>query len=282
MFKFTAIFQDLVVKTLKDIHQFVIQFAPKTAFSIIILLIGWICALLLKKIVSKIFKAIGFDVLSEKTGLTHFLERGGIRKKPSSIVGLVFYWLMLFSALVMVFNTMELEAASQLISQTLFYIPKIIAALILLALGMFLSRFIGKFVETTSRLANIPFYIALGKAARYAIIGLALITALEYLNVSSAIIAESFVIVFIVVPLALSLIFLIGGRDIISSILAGRFLMKEYKNGDTIEFDSISGQIQSIDFITTKITSKEGEIIVPNSDLVKKVVKKKTREDSEK
>ena len=276
MSRFVEIFQDLVVKALKDIHQFVIQFAPKMALSIIILLIGWICALLLKKIVSKILKALGFDVLSEKTGITHFLERGGIQKKPSSMVGLVFYWFILFSALVMVFNTMELEVASRLINQTLFYIPKTIVALVLLALGMFLSRFVGKFVETTSHLANIPFYIVLGKAARYAIIGLALIAALEYLNVSSAIIVESFVIIFIVVPLALSLIFLIGGRDIISSILAGRFLMKEYKKGDTIEFDSISGQIHSIDFLTTKITNNEGKIIVPNSDLVKKVVKKKT------
>ena len=275
MSKFTAIFQDLVVKALKDIYQFAVQFAPNMAFSIIILLIGWICALLLKKIISKVLKALGFDVLAEKTGLTHFLERGGIQKKPSFVVGLVFYWIILFSALVMVFNTMELEVASRLINQTLLYIPKIIVALILLALGMFLSRFIGKFVETTSHLANIPFYIALGKAARYAIIGLALIIALEYLSLSSAIIVQSFIIIFIVVPSALSLIFLVGGRDIISSILAGRFLMKEYKKGDTIEFDSISGQIQSIDFLTTKITSNQGKIIVPNSDLVKKVVKKK-------
>ena len=275
MSKFVEIFQDLVVKALKDIYQFVVQFAPNMAFSIIILLIGWVCALLIKKIVSKVLKALGFDVLAGKTGLTHFLERGGVQKKPSSVVGLVFYWIILFSALIMVFNTMELEVASRLINQTLLYIPKIIVALILLTLGMFLSRFIGKFVETTSHLANIPFYIALGKAARYAIIGLALIIALEYLSLSSAIIVQSFIIIFIVVPSALSLIFLVGGRDIISSILAGRFLMKEYKKGDTIEFDSISGQIQSIDFLTTKITSNGGKIIVPNSDLVKKVVKKK-------
>ena len=275
MSKFVEIFQDLVVKALKDIYQFVVQFAPNMAFSIIILLIGWVCALLIKKIVSKVLKALGFDVLAGKTSLTHFLERGGVQKKPSSVVGLVFYWIILFSALIMVFNTMELEVASRLINQTLLYIPKIIVALILLTLGMFLSRFIGKFVETTSHLANIPFYIALGKAARYAIIGLALIIALEYLSLSSAIIVQSFIIIFIVVPSALSLIFLVGGRDIISSILAGRFLMKEYKKGDTIEFDSISGQIQSIDFLTTKITSNGGKIIVPNSDLVKKVVKKK-------
>ena len=276
MSKFAEIFQDLVIKTLNDIHQFIVQFAPNMAFSVTILLIGWICALLLKKIVSKILKALGFDVLAEKTGLTHFLERGGIQKKPSFVVGLVFYWLILFSALVMVFNALGLEVASQMINQTLFYIPKIIVALILLALGMFLSQFIGKFVEATSRLASIPFCIALGKVARYTTIGLASIVALEYLNVSSAIIVESFVIIFIVVPLALSLIFLVGGRDIVSSMLAGRFLMKEYKKGDTIEFDSISGQIQSIDFLTTKITSDDGKIIVPNSCLVKKVVKKKT------
>lgn len=274
MSKFLGIFQDLVIKTLREAYQFATQFGPKLLLSLIIFLIGWICAVLLKKIISKILKALGFDVFSEKVGLRRFLERGELRKNPSSIVGSVFYWLIIFSTLIMVFNTLELEIASQLIQQGLIYIPKIIVALILLALGIFFSQFMKKFVLTSSRLANIPFPNVLSNFARYVIIGLAIIMALEYLDISATIIIESFIIIFIVAPFVFCLTFLIGGKDIISSILSGRILLKEYKAGDTIEFDSISGQIQSIDLLTTKIKSKEEEIIVPNSELTKKIVKK--------
>jgi len=277
MSKFAEIFQDLVVIKLEQLYQFTMQFGPKIALAIIIFLIGWVCAILLKKIVSKLLKALGLDVLSEKAGFKHFLEKGGIQKKPSALAGLVFYWIIIFSALITAFNTLELNTASQLIQQVLSYMPKFIVALILFVMGIFLSQFVGKLVETTSHLASINFYRLIGKAARYLVMALAIMICLEYLGVAKTSIA----IIFGVVPLIVSLLFIMGGREIVSSILAGRLLMKEYKQGDTIEFDSISGQIQSINVVTTKITGKEGEIIIPNSELAKKIIKKITKSSSQ-
>lgn len=275
MAKFGEIFQALVINTLNKAYQFATQFAPKLTLAVIILLIGWLCALLLKKIVTKLLKALGFDVVSEKTGLRRFLERGGITRSPSSVIGLGFYWLIIFSALVMLFNTLELEMASQLVKQAVFYLPRVVVAAILFALGIFLSKFSAKFVDKTAHLANIPMYGLLGRVAGYAIIALATMIALNYLGVASSIIVQYAFIIFGVVPLVVCLIFLIAGRDIVASILAGRFLMKEYKRGERIEFDSISGEIESVGFITTKIKSNAEQILIPNSELAKKIVKKK-------
>ena len=274
MLKLKEIFYDLVIKTLEETYRYIVNLWPKIALSAVILLVGWISASLLKKIISKLLKALGFDVLSEKIGFKRFLEKGGIKKNPSHVIGLCFYWLIVFSALLMIFNTLELEAASQLITQAILYIPKIIVALILLALGIFLSQFVGKFVQASSRLANVPFPNIISTVARYAVVGFAIIMVLEYLNVTTKLMVDAFIIIFIVIPAALSLVFLIGGRDIVSNILAGRLLMKDYKKGDKIEFDSISGTIESIDFITTKIKDSEGEVIIPNSELARKIIKK--------
>lgn len=281
MLKLKEIFYDLVIKTLEETYRYIVNLWPKLALSVVILLIGWISALLLKKIISKLLKALGFDVLSEKIGLKRFLERGGIEKNPSYVAGLCLYWLIIFSALLMIFNTLELEVASQLITQAILYIPKIIVALILLSLGIFLSRFLGKFVQASARLANIPFPSIIGKIARYAVVGFAIIMVLEYLNVTTKLMVDTFIIIFIVIPAVLSLVFLIGGRDIISSILASRLLTKEYKKGDRIEFGDISGEIEEVDFINTKIKSEKTVIIIPNSELVKKIVKKSGGEQNE-
>lgn len=274
MAQFIEIFQDLVVKRINQVYQLAIELGPKIALALIILLIGWLCALLLKKIVVKLLKALGFDVLSEKTGLKRFLEKGGITRGPSSVVGLCFYWLIVFSALIMTFNTLELEAASQLVRQAIFYLPKIIVAAIFVALGVFLSNFISRFVEATAHLANIPIYGILGKTGRYLVIGLAVMMALEYLGVAASVIIQYAVIIFGIVPLVLSLIFLIGGKDIISGILAGRFLKKEYRKGDRIEFDSVSGEVESVDIISTKLHISGGRLIIPNIELARKATKK--------
>ena len=49
MVKFINIFQDLVIKTLIEAFEFVTRFGPQLSLSLIILFIGWICAVLLKK-----------------------------------------------------------------------------------------------------------------------------------------------------------------------------------------------------------------------------------------
>lgn len=269
MSQFVEIFQDLVVRRLQQVYGFTIEVGPKILLAIIILLIGWISALLLKKIAGKLLKALGFDVLSEKIGVVRILNRGGVERKPSSVVGLGFYWLIMFSALLMAFNALELAAASQLTRQGILYIPKIIVTIVLIALGIFLSQFIGKFVRTSARLANIPFYEALGVVSQYLIIGLSVMVTLDYLGV-----ATTAVIIFAVIPVIVSLIFLIGGREIISDVLAARIIAKEYKKGDLIELDTIKGEIKSFDLMNTTIADSEADILIPNSKLVKSVVKK--------
>jgi len=274
MERFVEIFQELVVKSLEYVYQFAINTGPKIALSLLVILIGWVFAVLFKKIITKLLKAFGFDVISEKTGIKGFLERGGIQKRPSLIIGMSFYWIIVFGALIMVFNVLEMPFASQFIVQAILYIPKIMISLVFLALGIFLGRFIARFVEASARLAKISFYGVLSRIAQYIIVGLAIMLALEYLGVSTAVIIQYALVIFIVVPLIVTLVFIVGGREIILSFLAGRILQKEYKKGDIITFDSISGKLEAINLITTKISNQQEELIIPNSELVKKVVKK--------
>ncbi|MDP8267017.1 MAG: mechanosensitive ion channel [Candidatus Aceula meridiana] len=278
MVRFQEIFNNLVVKTLEQSYQFFSEFIPRLVFAIAIFSIGWICAVIIRKIIAKILKASGFDVVSEKTGLKAFLQKGGYTRNPSSIIGLGFYWLVIFSTLIMVFNALNLEVASQFLEKVSLYMPNIIVALVLLSLGIYISRFLGQFVTATSKLANIPFYEALGKVAGYSVIGLSAMIALEQLDVATTIIAQSFIIIFGVVPLIISIFFIVGGRDIITSIIAGRLIKKDYEKGDLIEIEALKGKIESIDLASTKIIDGNQEIIFPNSEFVKKVVKKQKLE----
>ncbi|MBL7170457.1 MAG: mechanosensitive ion channel [Candidatus Omnitrophica bacterium] len=275
MVSFQEVFQNVVVKTFERLHMFAMEVGPKILVSIVILLIGWICAVLIKKAAAKILKALGLDVVSEKTGLRQFLERGGTAKAPSAIVGLGLYWLIILSTLIMAFNTLELYAASEFIKQIILYIPNVMVFLIFVILGIFLGRFFGKVVEKTAHLVNAPFPVLLSRATAYTIVGLAIVVALEQLGVNTAAVIQASVVIFIIVPIIFSIVFIIGGREIASSILAQRFIVREYKIGNTIEFDGISGKIEHIDFISTKIKDNGQEIIIPNSELARKIVRKK-------
>jgi small-conductance mechanosensitive channel len=82
-------------------------------------------------------------------------------------------------------------------------------------------------------------------------------------------------VIFAIVPVGFFLIFLVGGRDVISNILSGRFLAQELKKGDHIECASVSGEVVLIGAIASKLKTKDGELIVPNNELARNIIRKK-------
>lgn len=270
-----AIFDELVVKTLQNVYESAFKYGSKAVFVLLIIGIGWICAVIIKKICAKMLRALGFDVVSEKVGISKLLQKGGISKAPSVLIGSAFYWLILLSALMMAFNSMELETASQLLRQTVLYLPKIIAALVLLSLGGFLGHFVAELVESASKVSNAPFPEVLAKVARWAVIAAAMMMALETLDIAKEIVTKTFVIVFGVAPAAAVALLLFAGRETLANALAGKTVAMDFKPGDMIEMEGVSGEIVSIDAVTTKIKAADEIIVLPNSMLAESKIKKK-------
>jgi hypothetical protein len=275
MSKFIEIFNDLVVQSFSQVYNFALEHGPGIAFAIAIILFGWLCAILIRKIIIKLLRAFGFDVVSARIGLKGFLEKGGIEKNPSSLVGWFFYWVIFLNALIIAQDAVDLKVTSQFIQNIILYIPNIVISIIILALGIYISKFLAKFVYKTTHLAGIPVYSLLGTVTRYAVIGLTVIVILDYLQVSQLIMSESVMVIFAVIPIGFFLIFLVGGREAVSNIISGRFLAQELKKGDHIECDVASGSVESIGAIATKLKTDRNEIYIPNAELAKKVIRKK-------
>jgi hypothetical protein len=274
MERFINIFNELVVNTSRRAIDLIVLVAPKILFSAIILLMGWVFAALLKKVITKLLNKLGFDTIAKKSGLKNLLEKGNIKKESSAIIGVVSYWMIMFTALVMVFNTLNLEVASTLLQTVVFYIPQIIVALVLISLGVYLAKFISDLVKSSAAMADISFKNTLGSIAYALVVGVAIMMALEQLGVARSIITQFFVFAFGVLPLVVTLVLLVGGRETVANIIAGRFLVNEFEIGDQIKIDALVGKLESIDITSTKLICDSEEVIIPNSELAKKVVRR--------
>jgi len=85
------------------------------------------------------------------------------------------------------------------------------------------------------------------------------------------------VVIFIVIPLLFFLAFVVGGKDLIESVLCRKYVIKEYRQGDIVSFDSITGEVEKIDLVSTTLKSGDKEILVPNVELARKIVKRQRR-----
>ena len=196
-------------------------FLPNLLFSIAIILVGWVLCNIIKRVVVRLLRVCHFDTLAERVGISQALERGGIKQNASDIVGLLVFWFLFLIAIVTTLETLNLSGATDTLHTIYLYIPKIVAALIVLILGLYFANFLETVTRTSCANAGLQQAAAIGRAAYVGTVVFVVAGIFEILDIASEIVIWAFILVFGALCLALALAFGLGGRDV-----AGRFLEK--------------------------------------------------------
>ena len=203
---------------------------PNLFFSIAIILIGWVVCNLVKRIAIRVLKLCQFDVLAERVGIRQALERGGIKQSASEIVGLLVFWFLFLIAIVTTLETLNLSGATDTLHTIYLYIPKIVAALVVLILGLYFANFLESVTRTSCANAGLAQAASIGRAAYIGTTIFVVAGIFEILDIASEIVIWAFILVFGAVCLALALAFGLGGRDV-----AARHLEKWLEQKKTID-----------------------------------------------
>ncbi|MCX7926715.1 MAG: hypothetical protein N2606_01030 [Candidatus Omnitrophica bacterium] len=181
-------FQLSVVEPAKTLALQIGQFFILILWAIIILLVGWIIAKVIKSLVTKLLKTCKVDELSERIDLDDVLAKGGIPYTFSELMGIVFYWLTLLVTIVVAINAVGLTVAADLLSRVILYIPNIIAAVFILIFGMFIATLLRNIVQTAATNAGINEAKLLAKIVEVCIVVFTVMIALEQLGIAPRII----------------------------------------------------------------------------------------------
>jgi hypothetical protein len=162
-----------------------------------------------------------FDGLAARAGINQVLERGGIKQTPSELVGLLAFWFLFLIAIVTTLETLNLSGATDTLHTIYLYIPKIVAALVTLILGLYFANFLETVTRTSCANAGLQQAESIGRAAYIGTAIFVVAGIFEILDIASEIVIWAFILVFGAVCLAAALAFGLGGRDV-----AGRYLQK--------------------------------------------------------
>jgi hypothetical protein len=187
-------------------------FLPRLALALVVLIAGWLLAKVARFAIVKTLRAINFNVLTERAGMDGFLQQGGIESDTTDIFGLLIYWLVILAALIIAFNGLGLTYITELLREVVLFVPKVIAALLILAFGAYFARFIGNTVLAYCRNVGIRDGALLAKLAQYAIVTFVVLIALEQVEIGGAIVREAFLILLAGLVFALALAFGLGGQ----------------------------------------------------------------------
>jgi flagellar biosynthesis protein FliQ len=189
------------------------DFLPRLAIALIVLVVGYFIAKAVKYAIVRGLRAINFNVMTERAGIDGFLRAGGIRSDGTEILALLFYWVVILIALVIGFNSLGLAYITDLLSQVLLFVPKVMVAMLILAFGAYFAGFIGHAVTAYCKKVRLQDAELLGRICQYAILVFVILIALDQVNVGGEIVRQTFLIVLAGVVFALALAFGLGGKD---------------------------------------------------------------------
>jgi hypothetical protein len=213
--------QELFSEPLRMMWTEILSFIPNLLVALVILIVGWIVARAIRALVVRMLTTARFDSLTERAGINQALQQSQISTQPSGIVGKLFYWIVVLLALVMAIDALGLTVATQLLNELLFYIPNVIAAVFILALGLFFGGLVRSLVQTVVGGVRAVNPETIGKVAQAAVIIFAVAASLEQLRIATTMITNAFTLLFGALALGLALAFGLGCKDMVKEWVEG-------------------------------------------------------------
>jgi len=250
----------------EDLFKEIAAFLP-SLIGFVFFLIG---ALLIYKLIlfliKKIFKSINLDkfILKNFPGL----ESWRFNFNPSAIIlGFVKITLMLIF-IVLGAEILGLTVLSLELSKLLSFLPRLLIAIVLLFVGFSISAAVRNLIFSVFNSFELAGARLISKLIGYLILFIILLIAVELVGIDTSIITNNISIILAAILICVSLAVGLGSVEIVKRILFGFYFKKNFRIGQQIQFENISGRIIRMDNINIVLKRDEGKIVIPIKDLV--------------
>jgi hypothetical protein len=210
---------NLVVDTVRAYLIEIGRFLPKLTGALIVLLLGWLIAKVVRWAVVRGLTLARFNVITEKAGVDEFLKRGGSRKTTIDVLAILGYWLVILITLLTAFNTLGLGVVSDLLRRVVLFVPHVIVAVLIIAIGLYFARLLAESVITYGKNVGLEDVEILGRITRYAIMTFVVILALSQMDIGGEILKNAFYIVFGAACFGAALAFGLGSQKLAGELL---------------------------------------------------------------
>lgn len=224
--------RDMIVNELSQATQEFVRaiahFLPRLLVMLIIALVGWVIAYLVKTVLRRILHLVKFDRLSENAGTAQLLTHAALPSSTELLCRLVF-WITWAAFILAGLGWLGVVGMQENVSRFLLFLPRLLAAILIFFFGMLASSFFSRGALLAAVNANLPSPQLLSHFVRVVILLLTISMAFEEIGVAEKTIVVAFAIIFGALMFSLALAFGLGGRDLARRTLERRFSKEQLK-----------------------------------------------------
>ncbi|NRR34074.1 small-conductance mechanosensitive ion channel [Oxalobacteraceae bacterium] len=210
---------DAIMTSLSTAFALFFAAIPRIVGFIAIIIIGWIVAALFRRALLSLLRALRFDHLSQRAGLSSFIQKGGVKTDASRTLANIASWFVRLITLVVAFDALSLPAVSDVLRQLVMWLPNLIVALVALVLGGLAANALSELVRSAASKGDLGNPTLLASVARGAVWFFAVVVAINQTGIAASLVNILFMGIIGALAIALGLAFGLGGRDTASALL---------------------------------------------------------------
>ncbi len=272
-FTFSGFYNEVQSALMEMLNNFA-QFLPKLLLAGVLLIIGYVFAKTLSKLLRVLFEKLGVNNLLEKSGFSNQLHRAGIKASPGAFISTLIFWLTMLFVLKIAAQSASIQDISDIIAAIIQFMPNAITAALILLFGFIVADVIKNAVFNALNQMGLEYARTLSKVIFGFIFILILTVALSKINIQTELLNATVQIMLGSLALALALALGLGLKRMAGSIVSGVYSRDIYKVGTEIEFEGETMTVAGIGPVTTKLKRQDGGfVIIPNERLISEPVR---------
>jgi hypothetical protein len=216
---------EAILRTLRDTWvgylEMVLAILPRLLSMLSIVVVGALAAAVARLATVQLLRLLRLPRLTERTGTAEMLRKAELPPAERLLASLVF-WVFLGGLLLVGLDVLGFRTLAALRAELSHLVPRLMASLVILAVGLILANVAWRAVLLTTVNAGWRFGRALSGGLYALLVTVTIAMALEHLGVARAIVIVAFAIAFGALMLAGAIAFGIAGGPILRRVIEDR------------------------------------------------------------
>ncbi|HEY1303247.1 MAG TPA: hypothetical protein VGF24_06840 [Vicinamibacterales bacterium] len=208
-----------------------VLFVPRLVAATIIFAVGFVVALVARRVIQRGLTWLQFDRLSMRSGASEMLRTADM-PAAEVLIAKVIFWIVWLGFMVSAVDTLQFGPFRGLVEEFFRLVPRFLVALLVLVLGFLVANFLWRATLLASVNAGLPGARLLSGSLRVLVIALGVVMALEQIGLATSVVLTAFAITFGALMLGLAIAFGLGGQEAAKELLEEQLRSKRERSSD--------------------------------------------------
>ena len=249
------------VKAASSMMQGFVEYLPQLVGAILLLLLGWMIARLLRSLALRLMK--GIDQFSSLMGVGGADTRKHVGESATLIIGNVVFWVVVLIFVTTATNLLGMSMFAGWLDRLVAHLPNILSGVLIICAGIVFGNLANQAVSTAASGMPLRQRTILARSAQIFTLVTLILIGVDQIGVDITVVITIVSVATGAVLGGLAIAFSLGARPLVSNLIGARYLNADYRVGERIQVGAYEGTVLEISSVAVILDTEKGRVTIP-------------------